>query len=67
MDRLTKREDGYIRRVCHYPENQYGDSPCYNCIDRTRCNKDLFERLALYEDMIENGELIFRKKRDDVQ
>lgn len=66
MDRLTQRREGYIIRVCHYPENQFADNSCLGCVDRTKCNADLFERLATYEDMIECGELIFENGNLDV-
>lgn len=42
---------GGIVRVCHYPRNQeYSNVPCYGCADRTKCNADIFETLAQYED-----------------
>lgn len=45
------RTDYGIQRVCHYPRNQeYGNAPCYNCADRTKCNADIFDTLAMYED-----------------
>lgn len=56
MERLTKRIDGGIERVCrHYPE---GEKMCYGCVKRTACNADLFDRLAYYEDMEEQGRLV---------
>lgn len=49
--RLTRRDQYGVSRECHYPKNQeYGNTPCYNCVDRTKCNADIFERLARYED-----------------
>lgn len=49
--KLLKRTDYGIERVCHYPKNQeWSNAPCYNCCDRARCNADIFERLAKYED-----------------
>jgi len=50
IDRLLKRTKYGIERVCHYPESRCGTAPCYNCPARTKCNADLFERLAEYED-----------------
>ena len=48
--RLLKRTKYGIERVCHYPKNQeWGNVPCYNCVDRVKCNHDIFERLAQYE------------------
>ncbi len=49
--RLLKRTKYGIERVCHYPKNQeWGNAPCYGCADRVKCNHDIFERLAQYED-----------------
>lgn len=49
--RLTRRYKDLVSRVCHYPRNEeYSNVPCYNCVDRTKCNADVFERLAQYED-----------------
>ena len=49
--RLLKRTKFGVDRVCHYPKNQeWGNVPCYNCVDRAKCNHDIFERLAQYED-----------------
>lgn len=49
--RLTRRYKDLVSRVCHYPKNEeYSNVPCYNCVDRTKCNADIFERLAQYED-----------------
>lgn len=50
MPRLTKRGDGFVERNCQYPQNLQGEMPCFNCIDRTKCNADLILRLAEYED-----------------
>lgn len=50
MIRLTKRGDGFVERNCQYPKNLQGEIPCYNCIDRVKCNADLILRLAEYED-----------------
>lgn len=45
-----RRVGDCLQRVCHYPRNQaYSNVPCYNCIDRTKCNADIFEALATYE------------------
>lgn len=59
MDRLTKRGEFGISRVCHYPDKD-GDASligdCYGCTHRTRCNADIMERLAMYEDMAEQAE-----------
>ena len=53
MDRLTKRDEFGISRVCHYPDRD-GDkllyNPCYGYTHRTKCNADIFERLAQYDD-----------------
>ena len=58
IKRLTKRIDGYIARECPYPQNYIGNVPCYGsivpcygCIDRTKCNALIMERLAQYEDL----------------
>lgn len=49
--RLTRRYKDLVSRVCHYPRNlEHSNVPCYNCADRTKCNADIFERLAQYED-----------------
>jgi len=49
--RLTRRYKDLVSRECHYPRNEeYSNVPCYNCVDRTKCNADIFERLAQYED-----------------
>ena len=49
--RLTERTFARVVKVCHYPRNQdYSNVPCYNCVDRTLCNRDILERLARYED-----------------
>lgn len=49
--RKTRRTEYGIERVCHYPKNQeWSNVPCYNCVDRTKCNADIYERLAQYED-----------------
>lgn len=46
-----RRVEGGIQRVCHHPQNEeWSNAPCYNCVDRGRCNAELFERLAAYED-----------------
>lgn len=45
-----RRVGDCLQRVCHYPRNQaYSNAPCYNCVDRTKCNADIFEALATYE------------------
>ena len=49
--RLLKRTKFGVERVCHYPKNQeWGNVPCDGCADRAKCNHDIFERLARYED-----------------
>lgn len=58
MNRLTKRSDGYVERNCQYPENLVGEIPCFNCTDRTKCNDDIFLKLAEYEDLEEQGLLL---------
>lgn len=46
-----KRTRYGIERICHYPQNMKGcNIPCYNCVDRAKCNADLYEQLAKYED-----------------
>lgn len=59
MDRLTKRDEFGISRVCHYPDRD-GDkllyNQCYGCTHRAKCNADIFERLAQYEDAAEEAE-----------
>ena len=48
MERLTKRIDGGIERVCRCG---YGEGwMCSVCDKRTKCNADIFDRLAAYED-----------------
>ena len=58
MDRLTKRDEFGISRVCHYPDRD-GDkllyNQCYGCTHRTKCNADIFER-PQYEDAAEEAE-----------
>lgn len=59
MDRLTKRDEFGISRVCHYPDKDVGTTligMCYGCTHRTRCNADIMERLAMYEDIAERAE-----------
>lgn len=46
MGRLTKRIPGGIERECKYV---YKDM-CYGCEKRAKCNADIMERLAAYED-----------------
>lgn len=49
--KLLRRTEYGLERVCHYPANtERSSAPCYNCADRTKCNFDIFERLAQYED-----------------
>lgn len=48
MDRLTKRIDGGVERVCHHKAD--GSLECFACRKRTQCNAAIFERLAEYED-----------------
>lgn len=48
MDRLTKRINGGIERICHHGLD--GTIQCYACRHRTQCNAAIFERLAEYED-----------------
>ena len=59
MDRLTKRDEFGISRVCHYPDRD-GDkllyNQCYGCTHRAKCNAYIFERLAQYEDAAEEAE-----------
>ena len=41
---------GGLQRVCHHPQNEeWSNAPCYGCVDRGRCNAELFEQLAAYE------------------
>ena len=49
IDRLLEKNGDLIQRICHYPENQVGNAPCYGCAKRTQCNQDIFERLLAYE------------------
>lgn len=55
LDRLTRRIEPNvgngigIERVCHYGKDR-SEVGCYGCVERTKCNHDLFQRLALYED-----------------
>lgn len=46
--RLTKRIPDGIVRNCPYEKE---DKMCYGCPDRTKCNANIFEKLASYEDM----------------
>lgn len=49
MDRLLlKHHRGGVERICHYG---HLDNTCYGCIDKTKCNADIFERLADYEQL----------------
>lgn len=49
MDRLLlKNRRGGVERICHYGHQ---DCTCYDCIDRTKCNADIFEKLAVYEEL----------------
>ena len=50
MIRLTKRCNDFIERNCQHPQNLQGEMPCFNCVDRTKCNSDLIARLVEYED-----------------
>lgn len=50
IDRLLGKDGECVYRICHYPENQVGNAPCYGCADRAKCNHDIFERLAAYEE-----------------
>ena len=60
MDRFTKRDGQYgISRVCHYESELCGEALCYNCIKRTQCNADIFERLAAFEYAADNKEKHF--------
>lgn len=59
MDRLTKRNEFGISRVCHYPDREGDDllwGCCYGCTSEVRCTKDIMERLAMYEDIAEKAE-----------
>ena len=49
LKRLTERTEFGIERVCHY-ENKPQNMTCYSCNQRGKCNADIFERLAEYED-----------------
>lgn len=40
-----------------------GRQPCYNCVDRAKCNADLFEQLAQYEDTDMTPEEVQTMKR----
>ena len=50
MWRLTDRDEFGVGRVCRYYAKDRGEILCYGCVQRTRCNADLIERLARYED-----------------
>lgn len=63
IDRLLNRDGELIVRVCHYPEYREGDAPCYGCVKRTDCNRDLFERLCKYEETGLSPEEIEAMKR----
>ena len=54
MERLLRRNGDQIERVCHYGH----ENKCYDCADRTKCNADIFDRLAYYEDLAEQGRLV---------
>lgn len=67
--RLLKRTEFGVERVCHYLANQeQSNVPCYNCIDRTRCNADIFERLVRYEDTGLTPDMVveYKKFEDDL-
>lgn len=49
-DRLLKRTEFGLERICHYPESRDGTAPCFNCPARGKCNSDIFNRLAAFED-----------------
>ena len=66
--RLTRRDQYGVQRECHYPRNrEYGNVFCTNCVDRTKCNADIFERLAQYEDTGLLPEEILKMKEKIVQ
>lgn len=48
--RHPRKEGGRIARVCHYPRNEERSNvPCYNCVDRAKCDHDIYNALWLYE------------------
>lgn len=61
MGRLLRRSGDCIERVCHYGH----ENRCYDCADRTKCNADIFDRLAHYEDLAEQGRLVILGKMKD--
>lgn len=67
IDRLLKRTEYGLERICHYPESQCGTAPCYNCPARNKCNADLFERLAEYEDKAEAADEVHEVCRSAIE
>ena len=61
LDRLTERNEFGIDRVCYYPKKMQ-NMTCYSCLDRTKCNADIFERLAEYEDTGLSPEMVMEYK-----
>lgn len=53
--RLTRRIKGGILRVCPFGRDEHS---CCGCSDRARCNAAIFERLAHYEDLEEQGRIL---------
>lgn len=68
---LKVNEDGEITRVCNYPDRDgkkllYND--CWNCTHRTKCNSDIVERLAAYENTGLEPDIVaeYRKFEDEL-
>lgn len=50
---LKRNSQGGIDRVCRHPDVDQGKvlaGECLGCTNRTRCNAEIFERLAQYEE-----------------
>ena len=54
-NRLTRRVNGGILRICQFGHD---GQHCYRCADRGRCNAAIFERLAQFEDMEDQGRIL---------
>ena len=59
MHNLLKRNDfGGIDRICHHGRDMNAEWGCAGCEYRTRCNAEIFERLAQFEEIgIEPGQM----------
>lgn len=49
--KLRRNRQGGIERICHYHNSdQENRHLCYGCPNRPKCNADIYEQLAQYED-----------------